>query len=165
MNRKSHIMFGASCGACVSVVAGCSLWQTVVSAGVAATTAPLPDLDQRSWWRTLDRWIPDEWLGHGGPLAHRGITHWWGIQVLLMFAVHSMSTGDCSWVLYVGCIGLCSHLIGDFILGAKSRYRGPGIPLMPWWRHVGLGVRCGGFCESAVVLSSCVGVCCVLLSY
>ena len=40
---------------------------------------PTDNADQIAEWKTVDRWVPDEWLGHDGPLQHRGITHWWGI--------------------------------------------------------------------------------------
>jgi hypothetical protein len=52
-------------------------WVAVGSACLASVTAggiASPDVDQFRVWRALDRWLPDEWLGEGGPLQHRGIS-------------------------------------------------------------------------------------------
>jgi hypothetical protein len=119
---------------------------TVVTAG-----GPLsPDLDQQAWWRMADRVLPDEALGHGGPMRHRGITHWWGLPAALAYALSASPAHSWAWWAAAGvALGWASHLLGDFVVGAKSRHRDAGIPLAPWWWHVGLGAPCGGVVEQA----------------
>ena len=108
-----------------------------------------PDLDQYGPWRAADRVLPDEGLGHGGPMRHRGITPWWGIPAALA-PMTLLAPADWRWVMWALLAGWVSHLLGDLAFGRASRGRGPGIPVAPWWGHVGLGLDCGGAVEAAV---------------
>jgi hypothetical protein len=84
-------------------------------------------------------------------MRHRGLSHWWGIPLAVGFAIPHLAE-DVRWVLTAVVVGWVSHLIGDFVFGKRDRYahRGPGIPLAPWWGHVGLGLDSGGSAEAAV---------------
>jgi hypothetical protein len=108
-----------------------------------------PDLDQHRGWRLTDRVLPDEALGNGGPLQHRGITHWWGLPAAVA-ATLPLVPPAAGWVLLSALAGWCSHLVGDFVFGRADRFcgRGPGIPTAPWWGHVGVGLDTGGRTES-----------------
>lgn len=154
MNGKGHYALGASAGLLWVQLAGLDPWQAVAAIPVSAAFAHgaiSPDLDNTPLWRMLDRWTPDEALGAQGPMRHRGITHWWGLHLVLsgiLYLVH----GWWPWWWLGGAVlaAWWSHLLGDFLVGAASRARGPGIPLMPWWGHVGFGFRCGGWVENLV---------------
>lgn len=105
-----------------------------------------PDVDQYGWWRSLDERLPDEVLGHRGPLAHHGITHWPGTAVLIGVTAGAMaSPAGLGWAgLMIG-VAWLGHQAGDVLLGYGGRDVSQGIPLMPWWHHYGLGLgRSGG---------------------
>lgn len=159
MHREGHHVLGASCGLLVAqgavLTAGWTWPQALVFGAVAALTAggPLsPDIDQYGPWRTADDVLPDELLGRGGPMQHRGITHWWGLQAA---AAVALAYTDATlpgpwWLAWAALTGWASHLIGDFLFGravyartpsgALVRVVGEGIPMSPWWNHRGLGI-------------------------
>jgi hypothetical protein len=156
--RPMHRLIGAYAGGGVAYLAHWTLPAlpsvavVAASAAIAAATAPGPDVDQRRWWRTLDRWLPDEWLGWGGPLQHRGITHFWGVPAVtaaLLVAVSVAHPGPW-WVAWAGLAGWVSHLAADWVFGMASPYdhRGAGIPFLPWSHHHGLGLDVGGPTET-----------------
>jgi hypothetical protein len=45
--------------------------------------------------------------------------------------------------------GWVSHLLLDFVFGQADpwAHRGPGIPVWPWWGHIGVGFDAGGWLE------------------
>lgn len=145
MNTSTHRLCGFAAGLGAAAVLPMTPAEAVGAVAVAVLTAggPLsPDMDQRKWWRLLDRVIPDEWLGNGGPLQHRGITHWWG--VILTGVVVAVFTVGFPWWAAGLTAGWGSHLLGDAVYGARSPGRGPGVPLGPWWGHHGAGLHSGG---------------------
>jgi hypothetical protein len=154
MLTGTHHLSGLAAGVTVAAHTGPGPLPAVLLVGAATVTAggPLsPDADQRGLWRCLDRLLPDEWLGHGGPLRHRGLTHWWGIPSAAAAWLWLAGTGlpDPLWWLAAGCVlGWATHLVGDLLVGAGSPWRDAGIPVAPWWWHVGAGFRCGGLVES-----------------
>ncbi len=123
------------------------VWVMATVASVTGGGAMSLDVDNQRWFRRLDRWVPDEWLGNGGPLQHRGLLHWWGWPALLAAFVTRGPTFPvlASWALWGVVAGWVSHLIGDFLQGAQNPMYGlrAGIPLMPWWWHIGTGIPCG----------------------
>ncbi len=154
MQRSSHVLLGALAGLGYALHQGLTPAQAAASSILAAAVAPLPDVDCRRWWRTTDRVVPDEALGHGGPMRHRGLTHWWGLPALtaLPLAVFGVDVNglDLTWVGWVLLTGLVSHLFGDFVFGKRcpQQGRGPGIPLAPWWAHRGIGLDTDGPVET-----------------
>lgn len=152
MMRITHHLFGAYAGAGVAWAVHQQPWQIVASAAAAATFAGgllSPDVDQYKVWRRLDKWLPDEQLGHGGPLQHRGISHWWGLPALVALGLviaQQITPSPFWWLAWAVVVGWTSHLAGDFIFGKASPYdhRGPGIPVAPWWNHVGIGLGASG---------------------
>lgn len=162
MNRVSHRIFGVACAVTWCSLTQQNLPQTVLVSAVAAVVAPWPDVDQRRRWREMHEAIPDEFFSHGGPLRHRGITHWWGTAVLfavVLCMIDTVTAGQISLILIAMMIGWCSHILGDFLVGARSRYRGPGVPLAPWWRHVGIGIKTGSFADVVIIGLSAVYIC------
>jgi membrane-bound metal-dependent hydrolase YbcI (DUF457 family) len=158
MLTTAHRRFGAFTVLALNaagVGAHVSLVGTIIAASSAAVFAggrTSPDIDQRKWWKDLDTLMPDEVLGHGGPLGHRQITHWWGFPAFaaLSWWAFVPATPSLIWtVLFGAWIGWCSHLVGDAIFGkGNPRYgMGKGVPMLPWWGHVGLGLKCGGWAE------------------
>jgi hypothetical protein len=153
-----HSALGASFGFGFAAAAGLEPWQAFASAGLAAVFSAgrwlSPDVDLNPAWRVADELIPDELLdrrrisgwspGKGGPLQHRGITHWWGLPAFAAVGVVVVCSGWLpwwSWWLPAAVIsGWVSHLFGDFCwgMGDPSTGRRGGIPLAPWWCHVGL---------------------------
>ena len=154
MLTRTHHLLGLVMAVAVAPRVAPGLAEGITLAAVTIVTAggPLsPDLDQQAWWRMLDRWVPDEALGHGGPMRHRGITHWWGVPASLALVLATSPGHSLAWWAAAGLVcGWTSHLAGDLVVGAKSRHRGPGIPLAPWWWHVGLGAPCAGWVEQAL---------------
>jgi membrane-bound metal-dependent hydrolase YbcI (DUF457 family) len=154
MNGRSHHLLGLAVAVAVAprvapdVPAALTLTMaTYVTAGGALS----PDMDQSAWWRMFDHILPDEILGHGGPARHRGLTHWWGLPALALCALLASADRSLTWWACAGVtLGWAAHLLGDLIVGAGSRHRGPGIPLWPWWGHVGCGFRCGGAVETVI---------------
>jgi hypothetical protein len=152
MNGPGHYALGAIFGLGWAQVAGLDAWQALAVVPLAAGFAhgPVsPDIDTTRLWHWLDRFLPDEWLGDQGPLRHRGITHWWGLHAALSVALYRAQP-EWWWLGGAVLAGWWSHLAGDLLVGARSWSRGPGIPVFPWWGHVGLGVRCGGWPERLV---------------
>jgi hypothetical protein len=143
MDRGSHLVFAMAKQAGVAHLAGLSPAQTVTSVVVAGLASWGPDVDQLAGWKAIDRPIPDEELGHGGPLKHRGITHFWLWPVLAAASAHTADLGDAGWVIWALILGWTSHLLGDFIFGERPK----GIPLAPWWAYIGLGLNSGGRIE------------------
>lgn len=151
MNRASHNLLGAVSGLALGTASGWPWWQTLIASGLASVTSDgptSPDGDQYKLWKTIDRWVPDELLGKGGPLQHRGISHWWGLPVLAGLLVW-LAPGWVRWALLALVVGWASHLVGDFVFGKRDPWsgRGPGIPTAPWWGHVGVGLKSGGRVE------------------
>lgn len=132
MDGSTHRLFAASVSLAVSTAAGAPPWQTAGAAVISTATSAgwtSPDADQ-SWLR----WMP------GG---HRGLSHWWGLPVLAAAATVSLVPADLAWVAWALVLGWSSHLVGDFVFGVRP----PGIPLLPWWGHVGLRFDSGGGLE------------------
>lgn len=141
MMGPTHRYFGALCGAAVTSWQG-QLWPTVAMTALVATATSngwsSPDMDQTHPWRRLARL--------SGPfshlLAHRCLTHWFGLPVAAWWLVGSYAPPGIQWPAHALLIGWASHLLGDFIFGR--------VPLLPWggrWQW-GLGLTTGGFLET-----------------
>ncbi len=127
-------------------VAGVSV--TVASAAVFAGGWLSPDVDNQPWWKSLDHWVPDEWLGGGGPLAHRALLHSWLIPVVMwVLALHVSGIGG--WVLLGAAYGWASHVVADGIFGHGGFGHGKGVPLVLWFCHVGGWFKADGWPEKA----------------
>jgi hypothetical protein len=148
----AHHLAGFATGAALATAAHQSAWVAVTSAGLASVTAGgvlSPDVDQFKVWRALDRWLPDEWLGEGGPLQHRGISHFWGLPAAAAAYLYVVGGPWWAWMLLAGWV---SHLAADWAFGKRAWGRGPGIPFLPWWAHHGLGGDAGGLLERFVLV-------------
>lgn len=114
----------------------------VVAVAAVVAGGPLsPDIDQ--YWH-----LP------GKPFRHRMITHWWGTVLAALGLLWLALPG---WAVAAVGAGWISHLLGDFCFGraAPRAGRGAGVPLLPWWGHVGLlgsrgGLRSDGMVATAV---------------
>jgi hypothetical protein len=155
VNGPGHYALGATAGVVWWHVGGLTPWQALVAVPVAAGfsyAALSPDIDGSKLWHLADRVLPDEWLGNSGPMRHRGIAHWWGLYAALTWLVYQGAAGDLWWLAGAVLGGWWSHLLGDFLVGARGQGRGPGIPVFPWWGHVGLGAKCGGWTEATLAV-------------
>jgi hypothetical protein len=150
----AHRLGGFVGGAALATALHQPLWVAVASAGIATVTAggrPSPDVDQFKGWRLADKLTPDELLGKGGPMQHRGITHFWGIPLAAAVAVVVFVPG--LWIAWAALAGWASHLLLDWVFGQRAWGRGPGIPLTGiWWGHHGLGLDAGGLVERFVLM-------------
>lgn len=162
MLGAGHRAVGASWGLTFGMVAGLPAWQTVAAAGISSTFAAgrwlSPDVDQHPLWRIADDLIPDEWLdryriphwtpGKGGPLQHRGASHWWGWQ-LMWAVVIAAWWPPYWWILAAVVTGWTSHIFADFLwgMGHPESGRPGGVPMAPWWGHIGLEWDVGGAWE------------------
>ncbi len=147
MEARTHVPFGAACGLGYAWLSSLHGLDAAVVGAVSALASTTPDVCATGWWRSLDRWLPDEWLGWGGPLQHRGLTHWWAIPAAGWFLALPQATGYAHLLLAAVLIGIASHLVGDAVFGKGGYGRGPGVPLAPWSHHVGLALDCGGATE------------------
>lgn len=156
MNGPGHYALGATAGVVWAQAGGLNWWQALiavpVAAGVAFGKGVSPDVDLSKMWQWADRVIPDEWLGKNGAMQHRGVSHWWGTYAVLTWLVFQGVAGDLWWLAAAVLAGWWSHLAADALIGARGQGRGPGIPLFPWWGHVGLGARCGGWTEAVLAV-------------
>ncbi len=155
MQSTTHRLTGAAAGLAVTAVAGAGLVHLAAATLVAATTAAgvtSPDIDQRGGWHLADGVLPDELAGHGGPLRHRGLAHWWGLPLAAAWFGLPQVPQAWRWVALAALAGWVSHLAGDFVFGRPSRRqgRGPGIPIAPWWWHIGVGLDTGGRLEGVL---------------
>lgn len=155
MNRLGH-RSGAVAGAlAVASATGMRPASAAVLVGAAYVTSTLPDIDQTKPWRMLDKVVPDEWFG--GPLAHRGLTHWWGIPAVAYATTLSL-TGYALDAAHGLILGYAAHIALDAVWGR------PGVPVGPWWWHAGVGLRndgaaavvaTAGFLVAALWLAAC----------
>lgn len=155
----THRLAGAWTGALYGWHLGLPWWACAATAGAATLTSAgllSPDADQFRGWRRVDKYAPDELLGHGGPLQHRGLSHWWALPLTAAYGVHGATLpaplAVTFWALIVGWV---SHLVLDFCVGARGYGRNAGIPIAPWWWHVGLGFKAGGFVEKLLMVGMC----------
>lgn len=151
MEQRTHVLLGAACGLGYAWTASVDGWVAGSLAALAAVVAPLPDVDQAGWFRSLDRWLPDEWLGNGGPLQHRGVTHWAPGYAAAGFVLWPTTSGLSRLALIGVLVGLLSHILGDFVVGKAGYGRAAGVPVAPWWAHAGLALDCGGLAERLVI--------------
>jgi hypothetical protein len=165
MMGAGHRSGGVIAGLAFGMAAGLNPVQTLACAGIGSVFAAgrwfSPDVDQHPLWRIVDELIPDELLdrrripgwspGKGGPLQHRGCSHWWGWHVMWTALIVAWWP-PYWWALQAVVVAWVSHLILDFCWGmghAESGRRG-GIPIMPWWGHVGIEWDVGGAWEKFV---------------
>ena len=164
MNGTAHRLFAVS----VQIAVGAGLhepvWQVVVGIpfAVAFAAGPTsPDLDDTKSWKKMDRWLPDEWLGEGGPMQHRGLLHWWGIPALvgLFVYLYAMNT-PITWAAWAVIAGWGSHVVSDCIFGKSGYGTQKGIPLLPWWAHIGFGFKSNGYVQHLVIVPISASVVC-----
>lgn len=134
MNRLGHQTGAVAAALTVATVTGMPATHTAVFTAAAAATSTLPDIDQTKPWRLLDRIVPDELLGAGGPLDHRGASHWWGWPAAAFYATWSL-TGMPGAVVHGLVFGVAAHIVLDAGWGR------PGVPVAPWWWYAGVSAR------------------------
>lgn len=166
MNGKGHYAVGASAGVVYAQLAPVTWWQGLLAIPVAAGfsyAAVSPDVDQSKLWHWTDKPVPDEVLGNGGPMQHRGISHFWGVYAAWT-ALWWLATPRDLWfgllfaLLGAMVTGWWSHLLADAVVGRAGQGRGRGIPLLPWWAHLGLGFKCDGWMEKFLTVAAPIGV-------
>ena len=147
MNGAGHRTVGAAAGIALAATTHPEPWKwpLIIAVAAAFSHGPTsPDIDLTRAWHLIDRLVPDEALGNNGPLQHRGISHWWGIPASAAIAVWVLCPPALAWAAWAALTGWTSHLAADFVCGRSGCGRGPGIPLAPWWWHVGVGFASDG---------------------
>lgn len=139
MMGPSHRLFGALFGAGFASLAGADT-PTMVAATLISTAMSYgnssPDMDQDAGWKEISSKTGMGWL-----LAHRHLTHWWGIPLALAWPITAIDPAQ-QWPFWALWLGWVSHLVGDFIFGK--------LPLLPWggvW--LGIGLKTDGLLEHA----------------
>lgn len=140
MMGNTHRLFGAVCGAAYGHAIGADMATIIMTASMASVFshgATSPDMDQKKPWVRFNRWTPAIF---DPLLAHRRLSHWWGLPVLAWFGIHAMPE-HLQVPFIAALVGWVSHIVGDAIFGK--------IPVSPWggW-YVGVGLETGGFIES-----------------
>lgn len=141
MMGPSHRLFGALFGATYASMIAADT-PTLVASTIISTTmaygASSPDMDQTKTWKKFSTHS-----GLSGLLAHRHLTHWWGLAVLAVFPILGLAP-ETRWVFWALWLGWVSHLVGDFIFGK--------IPLLPWGRpYFGIGLKTDGWIEKGAL--------------
>lgn len=111
-----------------------------------------------AWLVTRLPWWRPEAGRHGDPTQHRGITHSWtapaaaGLLLALLQGVGTVAGWHVPWwPFWAALVGWWSHLAGDAVHGRQVWGQdGPGIPLAPWWGHVGVGLKSDGWTAHVV---------------
>jgi hypothetical protein len=143
MMGKTHRPFGALLGAAYAIGAAAGPY-TLVYAAIGYVCATLPDRIE----------------GVPGLHRHRGLSHAWEFPAAAL-AVSLFLPRDWSVLVSAVAVSLISHLVGDWLFGLSSPYRGAGIPMRMGRRHRGLDrFRAGGRVE--LVVRPIVSVCAVL---
>jgi hypothetical protein len=158
MNGVMHRTFAASLWPATATMAGAPLWQVLAGIPVAAafSAGPTsPDVDNTMTWKKIDKWVQDEILGEGGPLGHRRIMHWWGIPAILALIAHQADLGSVGWAVWAALLGWASHILADGICGRGGRGIPQGVPIAPWWWHIGAGLYSDRIGSAVVLATSC----------
>lgn len=138
----SHRLFGALAGAALAHYTGRPFADVTMAALVASSTAhgwSSPDMDQTKPWRAAGRLLPGE--AHHLAAHRTGLSHWWGLPVLMWFLVIQHLPAGAEWPATVLLIGWVSHLLGDLVFGKLALY--------PWGGpSFGLELDTGGFIET-----------------
>ena len=142
MMGPTHRLTGAVAGAAVASWQGQPFEIIAMTAIIATATAhgwSSPDVDQTGPWVRIARAMPDV---IGRLMAHRKITHWWGLPVVAWWFAMQMPEATRMPALAL-IIGWTSHLLGDLVFGK--------LPIDPWGKaKVGLPLRTGGAIEKYV---------------
>ena len=158
-DRYWHRAFSGLVCLLVAQTLGWGLARQVVAVAVGAAFgggAWSPDCDQYAWFRRLDKIVPDEWLGHGGPLGHHRITHSpWIPAAGIWWVAGTPGT----WPLTLVFVAWIGHDLGDVLIGRGGKDVPCGPPWFLWWKNWGLGVfRSGGRVCMAATVACWVGV-------
>jgi hypothetical protein len=173
------VVAGMGSGTAVLGVIGVGLYTCITAGGRFS-----PDMDQYRWWKRMREKL--SWLEHlpgPNPLWHRRLAHWWGFPALLTYGLVRLVLGvgwgtqqgaTLLFVLGAPLLGWWSHLLYDFIVGARysgwngpprarpkdmdPHRRGAGIPIFPWGMNIGLGYKNGSLVERGLLAFSLVGV-------
>jgi len=144
MDGLGHRILAGSTAVSVFATAGAPMWQVAAAAPVAIAFSAgwtSPDVDNTWLLRKLTRFIPGRWDAR--IFGHRRTLHWWGWPALIAHLAATADLGVVGWAVWAALLGWTSHLVGDFIFGEEP----PGIPLAPWWWHIGLHLDSGGRIE------------------
>jgi uncharacterized metal-binding protein len=162
MNGNAHR--GAALA--IQVAAGTAMhehpWQIVagIPFAVAFSAGPTsPDIDDTRTWKKLDKWVPDEWLGFGGPLQHRGLMHWVGWPVIGALLIRAFMAGSpVAFLAWAVVIGVGSHVASDVMFGQRGYGTQRGVPLLLWTCHVGVGRKSDGVLQHLVLWPVCLAL-------
>lgn len=155
---NSHRVTAAASWVTASTVAGMPLWQAaagVVPAVAFSAGITSPDIDNT---RTFRRLV--DWTNTHDVLGHRRLMHWWGLPAAV--AGYAQSSGA-PWVVWAAILGWASHVVADCLVGRRGYGTPEGVPLAPWWFHVGAGLKCGGIGERVLVVAAAVGAAAVVV--
>lgn len=159
MHGTQHRIVAAATWPAVATVVGAPHWQALLgilpavafSAGITS-----PDMDNTRTWKKLDRFIPDELLGDGGPLGHRELIHWWGLPALVAFFLWKTDLGPAEFLLWAATVGWASHLASDAPFGRGGYSIRPGIPILPWGAlRLCVGFKSDGIASAILIWPIC----------
>lgn len=129
MTRTGHYAAGAVAGGGLALALGWSPLTTLATVALAAAVGPLPDVDQRRWFKRS--------LGAFRVFGHRRLTHFWPVVLPLLVAIPFVPH-PIAQLLAAVAIGWLSHLVGDWVFGKRQPAMFGGRPAgIPVWYHRG----------------------------
>lgn len=148
MNGRTHRALAAATWLATAQSLGVTGWAAVAAVGpaVAFSAGPTsPDLDNTRFAKWMDGLIPGP-----DPFGHRRLAHWWAPPLAAALTCNRMGEGWPRTLLLAACVGWLSHLLGDLVFGKRGMGTPRGVPVAPWWWHVGVGFKVGTAFERTV---------------
>ena len=146
MMGATHRVLAAGAWLAAAPAVGATGWQAAagILPAVAFAAGPTsPDLDNTRLAKWVDSVIPGP-----DPFGHRRLAHWWALPALAGAAVWQLPDSLLRVAALAAVIGWASHLAGDLVFGQGGFGTPQGVPLGPWWWHVGVGVKVGSGAET-----------------
>lgn len=158
MLGTGHRVVASSGWVALTAFTGMPAWQTaagVIPAVAFSAGITSPDVDNTRLWKKLVAAT-----NTGDVLGHRRLMHWWGLPAVAAGWAQSVGV---PFLIWAAIFGWASHVAADCLVGRRGYGTPEGVPLLPWWCHVGAGLKCGGIGERLLVIFAALGAAVVVV--